>query len=145
MAEMDKLKGNDLFKELKHIFREIPASKRDPNSSIQDDLSGKNYSLLNRCNSTSEALKYKKNLLKKIFKYKRKDVVEGVEWVVQSPKDLNPNQKEDFFRAVHDYICGTLPMGEECVLSSVVHVDERHYDNDGNNISKDHLHFVFHQ
>lgn len=144
MAELTKFGASEVAFHIKHDLREIPAGKEYGNEAIDPALSKGNYSLLKgRCQTASEANKYRKDLEKEIYKYNRKNLVHAVEIAVQCPSDCPPEQKEAFFRATYNYICSTLPMGERCVFVAQVHVDEHHYSPTGEMISKDHLHVMY--
>lgn len=128
---------------IKHDMRSLPDGKNSGNPDIKPELTKDNYSIISRGKSCAEIEKYRKDLEKEIFSYKRKNIVHGIEWVIQKPDDCPAEQEQDFFKAAHDFIVSTLPMGERCVLVSEVHRDERKYDKSGNLLSKDHLHILF--
>lgn len=143
MADIDKYKDGEVAAHLGHNLRELPEGKESSNVSIVKDLSCNNYSLIDRCSTVEEATAYRKEIEKECFKYNRSNIVHAVEVVLQCPSDCPESQKADFFRESYNYICSTLPMGERCVFSAQVHVDERHYTKSGEMISKDHLHVMY--
>lgn len=144
MAELKKFGASEVAYHIRHDLRELPAGKNYGNEAVDASLSKGNYSLLeDRCQTTSEANEYRKEIEKEVFKYNRKNLVHAVEIVVQCPSDCPEEQKESFFRETYHYICSTLPMGERCVFIAQVHVDERHYSPTGKMISKDHLHVMY--
>ncbi len=142
MAELVKYTSNEVRQHLVHDLRELPAHKSYGNESVDRELSSKNECLISRGNAT-ETNKYRKNLLKDIFHYNRKNVVHAVEICVQVPDDCPPEQHERFFRETLNYISAGLPMGEKCILSAVIHRDERKYSPNGVLLSKDHLHVMY--
>lgn len=144
MAEVKKFGAKNMNQEINHALRELPPGKAHSNEDIVPELTHKNYSLLNRCQTASEAIKYRTELEKEIFRFKRKNLVREVGIIVQCPSDCPADQKADFFRETYSYICSTLPMGERCVVVAQVHVDERKKNPfTGEIISKDHLHVLF--
>ena len=144
MAELTKFGASEVAYHIKHDLRELPDGKNYSNEAIDPSLSGENYSLLDdRCQTASEANKYRKEIEKEVFKYNRKNLVHAVEIAVQCPSDCPAEQKEAFFLETYKYICSTLPMGERCVFVAQVHADERHYSPSGEMISKDHLHVMY--
>lgn len=144
MGDIKKYRSEEVNYQIRHALRALPEGKYSGNDSINPELTASNYSLLEgRCQTAAEAIKYRKNLEKEIFKYNRKNLVHAVNWAVQCPNDCPPDQKELFFKETYKYICSTLPMGEKCVLVAQVHVDEKHFSPTGELISKDHLHIIY--
>ena len=144
MAELTKFGATKVVYHIKHDLRELPHGKTYGNEAVEPSLSKGNYSILEgRCQTATEANKYRKQIEKEIFKYNRKNLVHAVEIYVQCPSDCPAEQKDAFFRETYSYICSTLPMGERCVFVAQIHVDERQYSPTGEMISKDHLHVMY--
>lgn len=142
--EVKKFGANNANFQIKHALRELPSEKMPGNEDIVPELTSQNYSLLNRCKTAAEAIKYRAEIEKEIFHFNRKNLVREVGIIVQCPSDCPVDQKADFFREAYAYICSTLPMGERCVIVAQVHVDERKRNPvTGEMISKDHLHVLF--
>lgn len=141
--EIKKYQTENVLYHIRHNLRELPMNKSHGNKSINPELTGQNYSLINRGNTAKEVNEYRLNLEKEIFKYNRKNLVHAIEVVIQCPNDCPTDQKDAFFRESLNYICDTLPMGERCVFVAQVHKDEKHYTPDGTMISKDHLHIMY--
>lgn len=141
--EMKKYKDSGVIGLIRHNMRRLPDGISSGNPNIQPELTKNNYSIISRGKTCREINRYRKKLEKEIFKYNRDNLVHAISWVVQKPSDCPPEQEEAFFKAAHDFLVSTLPMGERCVLVSEVHRDERKYDKSGNLLSKDHLHFTF--
>lgn len=144
MAEIIKYKASEVMFHIRHDLRELPNEKSPGNQSIDPALTKENYSLIEgRCRTAREANRYRRKLEGELFQYGRKDLVHAVEIVVQCPADCPAEQEEDFFFETYRYICGTLPMGERCVIVAQMHKDERHRSPSGEMISKDHLHVMY--
>lgn len=135
--------GSEVMAQVRHDMRRLPDGRNSGNNDIKPELTKYNYSIVSRGTTCKEINGYRKELEKEIFHYKRKNIVHAVSWTIQKPDDCPAEQEEEFFKAAHDYIVSTLPMGERCVLVSEVHRDERRYDGTGNLLSKDHLHIMF--
>ena len=110
---------------------------------MDKDLIPFNYSLINRGKTAAEINRYRLNLEKEIFMYKRSDLVHAVEVVIQKPDDCPAEQETAFFHECFNYVVSTLPMGERCVIVAEVHRDEHKYLPDGTDISKPHLHLMY--
>lgn len=143
MAELIKFSASEVAFHIKHDLRELPTGKCNNNEAIIPERSSQNYSLLDRCQTSSDANAYRKEIEKECFKYNRKNLIHAIEVVVQCPSDCPDQQKEAFFRESYNYICSKLPMGERCVFVAEVHADERHLTPNGEMISKDHLHVMY--
>lgn len=141
--EIIKYQNNEILPHIRHNLRELPNEKISGNKAINPDLTKNNYCLVHRGNNAAEVNKYRKDLEKEIFHYKRKNLVHAIEVVIQCPDDCPPEQHEAFFHESYRYICSGLPMGEQCVFFAGVHRDERYYTPDGTMISKDHLHIMY--
>lgn len=142
MADMSKLKDNDVIYHLRHVLRDFPAGKAPKNPDYDATLSEKNTYFMRRGNA-AETNAYRKKLEQEIFTYKRKNYVHAVSVCVQCPTDCPEAERDRFFQESYNFLVSQLPMGERCVLSAAVHRDERKYTNDGVLISKDHMHFVY--
>lgn len=141
--QMRKYHNSEVLGLIRHNMRHLPDGINSGNPDIQPELTKDNYSLISRGETCREINNYRKELEQEIFKYNRKNIVHAISWIVQKPADCPVEQETEFFKAAHDFLVSTLPMGERCVLVSEVHRDERKYDQNGNLLSKDHLHFVF--
>lgn len=141
--EIIKYQGNEVLPHIRHNLREIPNEKSSSNGAINPTLTKDNYNLVDRGKTATEVNQYRKTLEKEIFHYNRKNLVHAIEVVLQCPEDCPQEQHQAFFQESYRYICSTLPMGEKCVFSAVVHRDERHHAPDGTMISKDHLHLMY--
>lgn len=144
MAELIKHTNNSLYY-IRHALRELPSNKIHGNEQIDPSLSKNNYSLLDRCHTSKAANAYRLKLEKEIFRFKRKDLVHTIEWVIQAPDDCSDERL--FFQTAYDYVCQkVLPMGESSVIVASVHVDEHQYITNAAgekiDISKHHLHLI---
>lgn len=122
----------------KHNAREVEVSS---NPDIDTERTALNYSLVpegrggaqpDRGRSSKEARAYAKKRLNEVYKYNRKDVVVACEWVVTAPKDMKPNQEEDFFKATYDFL--NSKYDERNCIQAIVHKDEA---------GQPHLHYLF--
>lgn len=147
MADIIKYQASECKRYIGHNLRDIPEGKTYRNESIDSTLTKYNYSLIKRGENAEEVNKYRKQIDKECFSYNRKNLVHGVEVVVQCPDDCPEEQKESFFEETFNYICLTLPMGERCVFVAEVHKDEHKFitkpDGTKVDISKDHLHVMY--
>jgi len=152
MAEIIKWKANQVYPIIKHNMRSLEDGYKTGNESIHPEETKHNFSLLkNPCGSTCKEINnYRKEIGKKIHRYNRKGLVEAVEIVIQKPNDLKDEQREDFYRACHDFVCTKFLGGhEEFVFVSEVHTDE-HYiptsqlsNSEVSSLSHEHLHIMF--
>lgn len=144
MAEIIKHKDDTIYY-IRHALRELPPGKKHGNTEIDPELEDRNYPLLSR-GSSNETNQYRKQLFdKEIFRYNRKGLIQSLEYVIQCPDDVI--EEEKFFQTSYEYVRDqVLPMGEQCILSAVVHKDEHQYitDSEGEkiDISKPHLHII---
>lgn len=144
MAEITKFRAEEVVYHIRHDLRELSVGNDYGNTAVTPSLSCNNYSLLkDRCQTAAEANKYRKEIEKECFKYNRKNLIHAVEVVVQCPFDCPPEQHQQFFQETYNYICSTLPMGDRCVFTAQVHVDEQHFTPSGEMISKEHLHLMY--
>lgn len=144
MAEITKFRAEEVVYHIRHDLRELSSGSSYGNTAITPSLSNHNYSLLkDRCQTAKEANQYRKEIEKECFKYNRKNLIHAVEVVVQCPSDCPPEQHKQFFQETYNYICSTLPMGDRCVFTAQIHVDEQHFTPSGEMISKEHLHLMY--
>lgn len=144
MAEIIKFRAEEVVYHIRHDLRELSSESSYGNTAVNTSLSCNNYSLLkDRCQTAKEANKYRKEIEKECFKYNRKNLIHAVEVVVQCPADCPSEQHQQFFQETYNYICSTLPMGERCVFTAQVHVDEQHFAPNGELLSKEHLHLLY--
>lgn len=145
--ELTKYGGTEILAHIKHDLRQLPKGKSYGNESVDTELSGKNYSLIDRGKTAKEVNQYRKDFESKIFKYNRKSLVHAVELVIQCPSDCPPEQHEAFFQTAFDWYCDKyLPAGKECVFVAEVHKDEHKWvetEKGLKDISKEHLHIVY--
>lgn len=145
--ELTKYGGTEILAHIKHDLRQLPKGKSYGNESVDTELSGKNYSLIDRGKTAKEVNQYRKDFESKIYKYHRKNLVHAVELVIQCPSDCPPEQHEAFFQTAFDWYCNKyLPAGKECVFVAEVHKDEHKWvetEKGLKDISKEHLHIVY--
>lgn len=145
--ELTKYGGTEILAHIKHDLRQLPKGKSYGNESVDTELSGKNYSLIDRGKTAKEVNQYRKDFESKIYKYHRKNLVHAVELVIQCPSDCPPEQHEAFFQTAFDWYCDKyLPAGKECVFVAEVHKDEHKWvetEKGLKDISKEHLHIVY--
>lgn len=145
--ELTKYGGTEILTHIKHDLRQLPEGKSYGNESVDPELSGKNYSLIDRGKTAKEVNQYRKDFESKIFKYNRKNLVHAVELVIQCPSDCPPEQHEAFFQTAFNWYCDKyLPAGKECVFVAEVHIDEHTWvetENGIKDISKEHLHIAY--
>ena len=122
----------------KHNVREATVSS---NPDIDPERTAENYSLApadrgnaqpDQGRASKRARAYFKERMREVYKYNRKDVVTACEWVVTAPKDLKPEQENEFFRAAYDYM--NSKYSEKNVIQAIVHKDEA---------GQPHLHYLF--
>ena len=128
---------------LHHCFRSF--NKPSRNKEIDATLTRNNYSLTpeSRGNTTGECMEYYKRLLENTFIYGKgadREIVKCLEWSIQAPADLAPEQKPEFFKACYDYMNSLY--GEENCIAAVVHTDEIMRNAKGERVSHDHLHYL---
>lgn len=140
---MIKYKENAVMPHIKHDLRDKPEGASYGNESIDLSLTKNNYSLVDRGRNAKEVNAYRKNLEKELFVFNRSNLIHGIEICIHCPSDCPEEQEKDFFKEVFNFVCGTLPMGEKCVLVAQVHKDERHYSPSGEMISHNHIHIMF--
>lgn len=145
--ELIKYGGTEILAHIKHDLRQLPSGKSYGNESVEQELSHKNYSLIDRGKTAKEVNQYRKDFESKIFKYNRKNLVHAVELVIQCPSDCPPEQHEAFFQTTFDWYCDKyLPAGKDCVFVAEVHKDEHKLVETEcglKDISKEHLHIAY--
>ena len=124
-------------------MRLLPEGKSYKNESIDTTLSNQNTTLISRGKTVAEVTKYRKKIEKTLFKYNRKNLVHAVEVVIQLPKDCPPEQEEDFFKETLNFFIDFFKLPIDFFIDVTVHRDEKFYDNEGNLISKNHMHILF--
>lgn len=145
--ELTKYGATEILAHIKHDLRQLPEGKSYGNESVDPELSGENYSLIDRGKTAAEVNKYRKDFEKEIFKYNRKNLVHAVELVIQCPSDCPPEQHEAFFQTAFNWYCDNyLPAGKDCVFVAEVHKDEHKWVDTPEglkDISKEHLHIAY--
>lgn len=145
--ELTKYGATEILAHIKHDLRQLPEGKSYRNESVDPELSGENYSLIDRGKTAAEVNKYRKDFEKEIFKYNRKNLVHAVELVIQCPSDCPPEQHEAFFQTAFNWYCDNyLPAGKDCVFVAEVHKDEHKWVETPEglkDISKEHLHIAY--
>lgn len=145
--ELTKYGATEILAHIKHDLRQLPEGKSYGNESVDPELSGENYSLIDRGKTAAEVNKYRKDFEKEIFKYNRKNLVHAVELVIQCPSDCPPEQHEAFFQTAFNWYCDNyLPAGKDCVFVAEVHKDEHKWVETPEglkDISKEHLHIAY--
>lgn len=147
--ELTKYKSNQVLAHIRHDLRQLPHGKSYGNESVDPALSYLNYSLIDRGKTATEVNQYRKDYMKQVFKYNRRNLVYAAELVIQCPEDCV--EHEAFFQTAFDWCCNTyLPAKKDCVLTAEVHRDEHKYITKIENgkevkkdISKEHLHILF--
>lgn len=144
MASMEKYDNDeDVLKQLNHDFRSSPKPPR--NTEIDPELSKNNYSLApeNHGRSAEKCHDYYKQLLDNSYIYGKdsnREITRALQWSIQEPADLSPEQKPEFFAACTEYMNDFY--GEQNCIAAVVHTDEIMLDAKGNRVSHDHLHYI---
>ena len=144
MASIEKYDNDkDVLYQLNHDFRTSPKPPR--NTEIDPELTKNNYSLTPESHGrrAEECLDYYKQLLDSSYIYGKgsdREIVRCLQWSIQAPPDLAPEQKEEFFKACYEYMNGIY--GEKNCVAAVVHTDEIMLDAKGERVSKDHLHYL---
>lgn len=81
-----------------------------------------------------------KERLSEIYCYNRPDVKKLCCWTVTAPKDLPPEQEEQFFNAAYDFLTARFCSGNsDNVALAIVHKDEKRIDGR----PRAHLHYYF--
>lgn len=140
--ELTKFQGEKILPIIRHNMRALPSGKYG-NTAIVPELSSQNEELVSRGKTPEEVNAYRKDLEKEIFKYNRKNLVHMVNVVIQCPYDCPPEEEERFFKLCHEFWVNRLPMGERCIIQSVIHRDEIVKSPAGKRISHNHLHLSF--
>ena len=142
MAAFEKYTDNAVIYEMRHNTRENPRPPK--NVDIDSDRSEYNYALhpADRGSTARENKDYYNQRMQEVYHYNRADVKTACQWVITAPKDLPPEQEEDFFRETYAYLNSLY--GEENVLQAVVHYDEGIKNETGEIIAgQPHLHYMF--
>lgn len=127
MASVKKFAEAAVVNILRHNDRTI----REPsNKDIDSKLTKLNYSLSPDRNISS--YDYYKHRKSQLNCYNREDVKVLAGWVVTSPKDLNSDDRVNFFLETYSFLADRY--GENNVIQAIVHRDES---------GQDHLHFNF--
>lgn len=109
---------------IKHNAREFADEICPSNEDVDNTKSAENYSLITRGETAREIEQYRKEVMKDVFHYNRKNIVLCNEVVCTMPNDCPPEQEKRFFEESLKYIESTLPMGRQCILQAEVHKDE---------------------
>lgn len=130
---------------IKHNIRSFKDGKCTTNPEVDPQKKHDNYSLIKRGETAKDIEKYRKELMKEIFHYKRKNIVLCNEVICTLPTDCPPEQERKFFEESYKYICSTLPMHDKCVLLAEVHCDEGKVAKNGATIVEGakHLHVMY--
>lgn len=144
MARIQKY-HTGIKKVIQHNIREFKDGKCPTNLEVNPEKTKYNYSLIRRGNTAAEIEAYRKRITKACFHYKRKNIVYANEIICTLPNDTQPEQEHLFFEETFKYVCSTLPMGEKCIVQSVVHYDEGKVIKDGKIVAngKPHLHIMY--
>lgn len=144
MASIEKYDNDqDVLYQLRHDFRSSPKPPR--NTEIDSELTKNNYSLTPESHgrSAEECLNYYNHLLKESYIYGKdtnRKIVRCLQWSIQAPSDLAPEQRKEFFKACYEYMNEIY--GAKNCIAAVVHTDEIMLDAKGGRVSKDHLHYL---
>ena len=143
MARIEKY-STGIVGVIKHNIREFKDGKCPTNMEVDQAKKGDNYSLIRRGETAKEIEKYRKQIMKEVFHYNRKNIVLCNEVVCTLPADCPPDQEKLFFEESYKYICSTLPMGEKSVILAEVHCDEGKVMKDGVTVAEGahHLHVM---
>lgn len=144
MARIEKY-STGIVGVIKHNIREFKDGKCPTNMEVDQAKKGDNYSLIRRGETAKEIEKYRKQIMKEVFHYNRKNIVLCNEVVCTLPADCPPDQEKLFFEESYKYICSTLPMGEKSVILAEVHCDEGKVMKDGVTVAEGahHLHVMY--
>ena len=144
MARIEKY-STGIVGVIKHNIREFKNGICPTNMEVDQSKKGDNYSLVRRGETAKEIEKYRKQIMKEVFHYNRKNIVLCNEVVCTLPADCPPEQEKLFFEASYKYICSTLPMGEKSVILAEVHCDEGKVMKDGVTVAEGahHLHVMY--
>lgn len=144
MARIEKY-STGIVGVIKHNIREFKDGICPTNMEVDQSKKGDNYSLVRRGETAKEIEKYRKQVMKEVFHYNRKNIVLCNEVVCTLPADCPPEQEKLFFEESYKYICSTLPMGEKSVILAEVHCDEGKVMKDGVTVAEGahHLHVMY--
>ena len=144
MARLEKY-STGIVGEIKHNIREFKDGICPTNENINPEKISDNSYIIRRGETAAEIEKYRKEVMKEVFHYKRKNIVYCNEIVCTLPKDCTPEQEELFFQESYNYICSTLPMGERCIFLAEIHRDEGKILKDGVTVvqGQAHMHVMY--
>lgn len=144
MARIEKY-NSGIVGVIKHNLREFKDGICPTNKEVDITKKDDNYSIISRGETAKEIEEYRKELMKEVFHYKRKNIVLCNEVICTLPEDCSPEQEKLFFEESYKYICSTLPMGEKAVLLAEVHCDEGKVLRDGVTVVEGakHLHVMY--
>ena len=144
MARIEKY-STGIVGVIKHNIREFKDGICPTNMEVDQSKKGDNYSLVRRGETAKEIEKYRKQVMKEVFHYNRKNIILCNEVVCTLPADCPPEQEKLFFEESYKYICSTLPMGEKSVILAEVHCDEGRVMKDGVTVAEGahHLHVMY--
>lgn len=144
MARIEKY-STGIVGVIKHNIREFKDGICPTNMEVDFSKAKDNYSLIKRGESAKEIENYRKQIMKEIFHYNRKNIVLCNEVICTLPADCPKHQEKRFFEESYKYICSTLPMGEKSVLLAEVHCDEGNVKKNGFTIAEGahHLHVMY--
>lgn len=99
MARIEKY-STGIVGVIKHNIREFKDGKCPTNMEVDQAKKGDNYSLIRRGETAKEIEKYRKQIMKEVFHYNRKNIVLCNEVVCTLPADCPPDQEKLFFEGV---------------------------------------------
>lgn len=127
MAHVAKFSKSALGHMFKHYERNSCIGEYG-NESIDREKSHLNYNL---APERGNQYKFTMERCQEVKCLNRADVKVMCDWVVTAPKDLNPNQQDDFFKESYKFLENKY--GQKNVISAYVHLDEM----------TPHMHFSF--
>lgn len=148
MASIEKYTNNDVLYEMRHNTREH--TKPPSNTDIDAARTPLNFSLAPEDRGGAQpdggaaadvARAYHRARLAEVYHYNRADVVTACQWVITAPKDLPPEEREEFWRETIAFLHSTY--GEENCVQAIIHRDEGLIINGEHVAGQDHLHYMF--
>lgn len=118
MAHVAKFSKSALGHMFKHYERNSCIGEYG-NESIDREKSHLNYNL---APERENQYKFTMERCQEVKCLNRADVKVMCDWVVTAPKDLNPNQQDDFFKESYNFLENKY--GQKNVISAYVHLDE---------------------
>lgn len=118
MAHVAKFSKSALGHMFKHYERNSCIGEFG-NESIDREKSHLNYNL---APERENQYKFTMERCQEVKCLNRADVKVMCDWVVTAPKDLNPNQQDDFFKESYNFLENKY--GQKNVISAYVHLDE---------------------